>query len=161
MTGCIVYVERKPSWFNDISHRLNDKSTLLDKMIARFVIYRHYGIMIENNEIVQFNCPSILKPNLGVISQVPLSDFLKAGGIIEIDENVDVIFSKDEIIKRAKMLVGSDFNGYHLTKNNCEHFAIWCGTGERKMSQKARVTTYRNIYSVSSTLKSKIISVLV
>ncbi len=161
MTGRIVYVERKPSWFQDISNRLNEESTWLDKLIARFVLYRHYGIMIDNNEIIHFYSPSILKLNQGVISQVPLSEFLKAGGDIEIDDVIDVKFTRDEIIERAKDLVGSDFDGYHLTKNNCEHFAVWCGTDQRKMSQQASVTTYRNIYSASSTLKRKIISVLV
>jgi hypothetical protein len=161
MTGSVVYIERKPSWFKDIDHRINEESTWVDKLIARFVLYRHYGIVIENNEVIQFYCPSILKLNQGVISQVPLSDFLKAGGIIEIDESIDLKFSKDEVVTRAKLLIGSDFSGYHLTRNNCEHFAVWCGTDERKMSQKASIMTYRNIYSASNTLKSKIISVLV
>ncbi|MDP3386005.1 MAG: lecithin retinol acyltransferase family protein [Eubacteriales bacterium] len=161
MTGHIVYVERKPSWFKDISHRLNEDSAWLDRLIARFVLYRHYGIMVENSEIIQFYCPSILKLNQGSIRQVPLSDFLKAGGIIEIDQAVNLAFTRDEVVRRAKMFVGSDFGGYHMTKNNCEHFAVWCGTDQRKMSQKASVTTYRNIYSASGTLKRKIISTLV
>ena len=37
------------------------------------------------------------------------------------------LFSPEETIKRAKSRLGE--RSYNLTRNNCEHFALWCKTG--------------------------------
>lgn len=39
----------------------------------------------------------------------------------------------DEAVERAESKLGE--SGYHLYANNCEHFARWCVTGDRKSSQ--------------------------
>lgn len=41
----------------------------------------------------------------------------------------------EEIIERAQSKLGSNFGGYDLYKNNCEHFASWCVTGVRRPRQ--------------------------
>ena len=41
--------------------------------------------------------------------------------------------SEDETIRNAESRLGSV--GYHLVRNNCEHFAAWCCTGRGVSSQ--------------------------
>lgn len=38
------------------------------------------------------------------------------------------LLSPEETVKRAKSRLGE--KAYNLTKNNCEHFALWCKTGK-------------------------------
>jgi len=41
------------------------------------------------------------------------------------------------VIRRAGMVLRGEipWDSYNLTNNNCEHFATWCKTGERKSKQ--------------------------
>ena len=43
------------------------------------------------------------------------------------------LYSGDETIMRARSKLGE--GGYNLAFNNCEHFAVWCKTGEDRSSQ--------------------------
>ncbi len=43
------------------------------------------------------------------------------------------VFSPQETIERAKSRLGEV--GYHLTRSNCEHFALWCKTGIKQSRQ--------------------------
>lgn len=52
----------------------------------------------------------------------------------------DKRYDEDEIIRRAQSKVGSSFGGYNLITNNCEHFAIWCISGDKY----SRQTGYMN-----------------
>lgn len=47
---------------------------------------------------------------------------------INFEKPVSKIYSPEETIKRAKSRLGE--KGYNIVTNNCEHFAIWCKTGE-------------------------------
>ena len=46
------------------------------------------------------------------------------------------VLSPEETVKRAKSRLGE--KAYNLTKNNCEHFALWCKTG-RSFSRQVDV----------------------
>lgn len=39
----------------------------------------------------------------------------------------------EEIVRNAESRLGTD--GYHLVRNNCEHFATWSSTGSKASSQ--------------------------
>jgi len=43
--------------------------------------------------------------------------------------------SYEETAILAESMIGSDFGGYNLIKNNCEHFANWCANGEAYSNQ--------------------------
>jgi len=53
--------------------------------------------------------------------------------------------SRNEIIKRAEKYLNTDFGGYKITSNNCEHFSNWCLTGEKKTKQSPGITTYKSV----------------
>ena len=42
----------------------------------------------------------------------------------------------EETIRNAESRLGS--SGYHVVRNNCEHFAAWCCTGRAASSQVRR-----------------------
>jgi len=60
----------------------------------------------------------------------------------EIDTIVNYKYERETVVKRALNKVGSDFGGYDFLRNNCEHFAYWCATGERTSRQVFFLTKY-------------------
>lgn len=66
--------------------------------------------------------------------KVNLSKFAKDGKLFRVDyENDDNCYSPDYVVMRAESKVGQfglQKCGYDLLRNNCEHFASWCKTGE-------------------------------
>ena len=144
MIGDIVFVTREPLLFKRIDNRMNKESCIIDKLIARIVYYRHYGIQINDKEIIHFYCPSILKLKMGRVEKISIEKFTGADGILEYENN-SVDFSRNEIIKRAEKYLNTDFGGYKITSNNCEHFSNWCLTGEKKTKQSPGITTYKSI----------------
>ena len=161
MIGDIVYVERKPLWFGNIQHRLNPQSTWLDKLIARVVLYRHYGVEIEENEIIHFYCTSIFNLQAAKIQITTKEDFLKNDGALEVESIESAIYDKWQVAQRAKTMLNTSFDGYHINKNNCEHFALWCATGYRFTRQKPWTTAYRTFGSASVTLKAKVATLII
>jgi hypothetical protein len=160
MYGDIVFVERKPLWLGDIEHLLNEKSCWLDRLIVRFVLYKHYGIEIEDEKIIHFYCPSIFKLKEGIIEIVSKEEFLKNEGIIEIEKNIKKNYTRNEIVNRAKSVCGTDFGGYHINRNNCEDFAVWCSVGKKSNRQTPLFTTKNTFKFMSVSLKSKIVTML-
>ncbi|HDR4513816.1 lecithin retinol acyltransferase family protein [Bacillus cereus group sp. TH150LC] len=91
----------------------------------------HYGIYDGEGWVYHFTGDSIADAR---IRYTTLKEFEK-GGMAYIEEVYSDKFDAEEIISRASSQVGSDFGGYNLSKNNCEHFAYWCVTGIRRSSQ--------------------------
>ena len=81
------------------------------------VVYYHYGILTGKDKVVEFL-------NTSYVQETNLKDFTN-GGIAWVDDTVEAEFSRAEIIARAKSHIGSDFNGYSLLNNNCEHFTTY------------------------------------
>ena len=42
-------------------------------------------------------------------------------------------FNNEEVVKRAREFIGED--KFNLVAHNCEHFAMWCKTGEPRSKQ--------------------------
>lgn len=81
-------------------------------------------------EYFVFNCENKSKEKLSSMSP---ADF-----IVPIPKMpVHVIYTPEETIQRAKSRLGE--NEYNLALNNCEHFAIWCKTGESVSYQGERI----------------------
>lgn len=110
--------------------------------------YYHHGIYVGRRKVIHFGGKSSDWLSTGPIQEVSLDLFLRGaksasdgssdgeavGEIVEY-ENVS---APDEIVSRARSRLGS--GDYDLFRNNCEHFASWCVTGNASSRQVQRVT---------------------
>lgn len=94
----------------------------------------HYGVVVGDDKVVHFNLTDefdirIIKTNL--------HKFIGAGTSIKLCmmSELNREFSKEATASRAESCVGSDFGGYNLITNNCEHFANWCANGSTYSNQ--------------------------
>ena len=104
-------------------------------------LYKHYGIYIGNNKVVHFTalgCSRETNAKLAYIQETSLEQFIN-GGLYEIERFTFNVFSKTEIVNRAKQSIGKGIGTYSLIFNNCEHFAKWCATGIAVSSQVNRI----------------------
>lgn len=60
-----------------------------------------------------------------------MNDFA-AGSVVKVRPHARQL-SADETIRNAESRLGSV--GYHVVRNNCEHFAAWCCTGRAVSGQ--------------------------
>ncbi|MFO7888357.1 MAG: lecithin retinol acyltransferase family protein [Eubacteriales bacterium] len=145
MRGSMVFVIREPLLFKKIESRMNKDSCMIDKLIARTVYYKHYGIQVNENEIIHFYCPSILKLKKGIVEKISIEKFIGINGKLEYENNVSIKLESEQIIVRAEKYLNTDFGGYKIRSNNCEHFSNWCFTGEKRTKQSPGITTYRSL----------------
>ena len=99
---------------------------------TKVTFYYHYGIFIDENEVIQFGLPTdVSRPadEIKVIS-TDIYTFLN-GGILESGEptreEVKSMRNVDETIKIARSRIGE--GGYNILSNNCEHFVNQCAFG--------------------------------
>lgn len=107
-------------------------------------VYDHHGIYIGNNQVIHYSGFAEAF-NKGCIEQTTLEKFL--GGrdqftVVNYPSN-KVLYTNQQIVERAYRCLGEDH--YNLVFNNCEHFACWCVTGEKRSEQ------VRNVMLHSST----------
>ena len=57
------------------------------------------------------------------------------------------MFSAEETIRRAKERLGEE--KYNLVTNNCEHFAMWCKTGEAVSGQVKQIVRFAVVSGVT------------
>lgn len=62
---------------------------------------------------------------------------------VKINKSVEVLYSATETVSRARSRLGEA--RYNVALNNCEHFAIWCKTGEH-VSYQAELSRYGERY---------------
>ena len=114
----------------------------------QYGLYNHYGVRVENDEIVHLTSArglntsdvfhgiiagkiySTTNPSIGVIEKEKCSALYKEGDKLYAEH---CSLPTREILDRANSKVGEV--GYNLLSNNCEHFARWCCDGERKSKQ--------------------------
>lgn len=99
--------------------------------------YTHHGIGDADGGVIHY---SGLADGLqsGPICRVSLSDFA-AGRDFNVLLYPDRRYSLSEAIRRAESRLGE--NGYSIWGNNCEHFVLWCITGNHNSKQVNRATT--------------------
>ena len=95
----------------------------------------HYGIFDGDRGVYHFQGSS---PSEASIRWTTLSEFAN-GGKVRVCSFYDKKYSGSEIVNRAASKIGTDFGGYNLVTNNCEHFATWCATGVRQSMQIGHV----------------------
>ncbi|MQW93373.1 hypothetical protein GHJ48_13410 [Acinetobacter sp. dk771] len=101
-------------------------------------LYYHHAIYTGDNQVIHYSGFSETF-NKGSIEQTTLEKFL--GGrdqftVVNYPSNT-VIYTNEEIVERACRCLGED--DYNLLFNNCEHFACWCVTGEKRSEQVRKV----------------------
>lgn len=100
----------------------------------------HYGIFVNPDEIIQFGFNPVIQKDIKVEEVKVLStdvDMFLAGEFLEVGvpekkERKKMRAPKD-IVASAKARLNE--TGYHILRNNCEHFAFECATGEKFSSQ--------------------------
>lgn len=103
----------------------------------------HYGVYASRGEVIQFGLAPCARPHLKdseiEVCASDLDTFL-CGGQVEVaepEQGKDSVRSPEQAVSYARQSLGR--RGYHLLKNNCEHFAYECVTGKPYCSQTADV----------------------
>ena len=97
-------------------------------------LYRHYGVDVGNDQVIHFRNNKGESTSSARIIITSSKEFAQ-NDKIEKCYRVNYKYSSDEIVQRAYSELGSDFGGYNLINNNCEHFANWCANGKKTSSQ--------------------------
>lgn len=103
------------------------------RRLAGPVCYRHHGIDVGDGTVIHArpDDPARLFGG-GRVVRTSLEEFA-AGEPIDVVDDPPAAFPPAEIVARAMQHV--DREGYCPVVDNCEHFATWCATGERRSRQ--------------------------
>lgn len=88
-------------------------------------VFSHHGIARADGTVIHFSKSG------GMILSSTIGEFAN-GDHVKV-RPYGTRFSADDTVRRAESLIGQ--SGYDLFKNNCEHFATWCVTGEHSSAQ--------------------------
>ncbi|RLS52557.1 MAG: hypothetical protein DWH91_16395 [Planctomycetota bacterium] len=101
----------------------------------------HHGIDLGDGSIIHWSgiwrnaddraCDGLIAKQYGTIRQEPYELF--ARDLPVTIQPYQTGFEPDEVVQRALSRIGE--RGYHLTENNCEHFAVWCKIGKHHSAQ--------------------------
>lgn len=100
--------------------------------------YSHHGLYAGDDRVIHFESTparkflGTLKGDEPAICEVSLAEF-SGGKQIHVRDYDEDVFSPKETIERALSRLGE--KGYLLHENNCEHFVVWCKTGESSSTQ--------------------------
>lgn len=138
--------------------------------VSRNGLYEHYGIYLGNEKVIHYCGEGNDFGGRITVHKASFSEFIKeskycfavwfdAGRPVRLQqattflfngtsayyENADYrkkysVFTAEETIRRAKERLGEE--KYNLVTNNCEHFAMWCKTGESVSSQVKQIVRY-------------------
>ena len=112
-----------------------------DVIFAKRTLYSHYGIYTGHNKVIHFRHEDSPGHKKASIEQTSFLTFSKGDPvyICQFLEQADSFYSPHETIKRAKSRLGK--TGYNVITNNCEHFALWCKTGQHESKQVENICT--------------------
>ena len=100
----------------------------------------HYGIYVNDDEIIEFGYPPTLrdKDKENIVVNIIDIDAFSNGNFIEVGicdkKELKKKFDTNKIIENARSRIGE--GGYDFISNNCEHFAYECYFGIRYSSQE-------------------------
>jgi len=95
-------------------------------------IYYHHGIDIGDGTVVHFCVDDKSNPGEARIDRTSLQEFLIDKDDYEV-LNYQVCNDPDKVVDIALSFVSA--KNYSLFNNNCEHFARYCKTGDKKSEQ--------------------------
>ena len=90
--------------------------------------YTHHGIDCGDGSVIHYAGP---RGSVRRVARSPIEEF--AAGSEVLVRAYETRLSADEAIANAESRLGS--SGYHLVRNNCEHFATWASTGAARSGQ--------------------------
>lgn len=110
--------------------------------VSRNWFYDHHGIFESRNSVINFCDPNLenktstifnmLKRKKGKIMRHSLERFLDGKQLL-VAKYQGKTLHPEETIKKARAHIGDE--NYSILFNNCEHFATYCKTGEKKSRQ--------------------------
>lgn len=91
--------------------------------------YEHHGIDMGDGTVIHFSGEP-LRQTRATVCQVPMDEFLAGGEkvIVQYAEDIEDLLPVEETLRLASSRLGR--SGYQLFRNNCEHFATYCKTGQ-------------------------------
>lgn len=98
-------------------------------------LYTHHGIDIGDGTVVHFDGDPFRQIDVQV-RRATMEEFLMGGHAITVDY-AESTLSAELVVEAALAQVGK--SGYHLFKNNCEHFAHSCKLGRAHSVQAKRL----------------------
>lgn len=93
--------------------------------------YTHHGIDCGDGSVIHY---AGTRGTVRRVARSPIEEF--AAGSEVLVRTYETRLGADEAIANAESRLG--FSGYHLVRNNCEHFAAWCCTGRAASTQVRR-----------------------
>jgi hypothetical protein len=109
------------------------------------VRYWHHGIVIGNNDVVEFGGGALPHKAATQVRRVTLEAFRDGGearGISHPITHGRITYSDplppDDVVDRARWLCANQPPAYRLCYRNCESIAIWCATGDFESFQVKR-----------------------
>lgn len=93
--------------------------------------YSHHGIDCGDGTVIHYMRP---RGSDRYVARTPLDEFA-SGSHVRV-RTYKHRLTADETIRNAESRLGSV--GYHLVRNNCEHFAAWSSTGRAASIQVRR-----------------------
>ena len=116
--------------------------------------YWHHGIDMGDGTVVHARPHDFRNPfGGGSVVQTSLAEFAD-GEDVRTTAEPAAVFPSEEVARRAAAHVGRD--GYCPVVANCEHFATWCATGERRSRQVEAVV--RRVVTVAATVVAGIVA---
>jgi len=116
--------------------------------------YWHHGIDMGDGTVVHARPHEFRNPfGGGSVVRTSLQDFAD-GEEVRPTGGTPAVFPPEEVARRAAAHVGRD--GYCPVVANCEHFATWCATGERRSRQVEAVV--RRVVTVAATVVAGIVA---
>ena len=105
-------------------------------------LYQHYGVYAGYHKIIHYVKGD--SPLDGRIAETSIEEFCDGDTLyIAEDDSLLSIFQDSDVtarfyvprktVQRAKSMIGK--GDYNLFGHNCEHFAIWCKTGQLESTQ--------------------------
>lgn len=91
----------------------------------------HHGVYVGNGRVVHYAGFSRAL-RAGPVEEVSLERFAQGRGW-SVRRHAVPRFAPHQVVERARSRLGE--NRYRVASNNCEHFVLWCLTGEARSPQ--------------------------
>ena len=110
-----------------------DKAKYGDIIYTNHKLYKHYGIYLSEDCVIHYDGKIDDRwLRQMCIRKTNMQRFLAGVDKYYIYKGKSK-YSPDETVKRAESKLGE--MEFDLVKHNCEHFSMWCKTGQSKSSQ--------------------------
>lgn len=107
--------------------------------------YWHHGIDCGDGTVIHYTGELFDRANAAV-RRTPMDQFAKGGRVRIVKSGPS--FDPEAIVSRAESRL--EEARYSTVRNNCEHFATWCRTGQRESKQVRRVVVAATTLAVAA-----------